>query len=54
MRRLHDLQRHLGLALGGAPAARLAHRLAIPASPSTVLRIVRAGPGRPQSRYRRA
>ena len=43
-RRLHDLQRHLGLALGGAPAARLAHRLAIPASPSTFLRIVRAGP----------
>jgi transposase len=43
-RRLHDLQRHLGLALGGAPAARLAHRLAVPASPSTVLRIVRAGP----------
>lgn len=43
-RRLHDVQRHLGLALGGAPAARLAHRLAIPASPSTFLRIVRAGP----------
>ncbi|MDP4026452.1 ISL3 family transposase [Methylobacterium sp. NEAU 140] len=43
-RRPHDLQRHLGLALGGAPAARLAHRLAIPASSSTLLRIVRAGP----------
>ncbi|MDP4026581.1 ISL3 family transposase, partial [Methylobacterium sp. NEAU 140] len=38
------MQRHLGLALGGAPAARLAHRLALPASPSTFLRIVRAGP----------
>ncbi|GJD59043.1 ISL3 family transposase [Methylobacterium dankookense] len=43
-RRLHDLQRHFGLALGGAPAARLAYRLAIPASPSTFLRFVRAGP----------
>ena len=28
--RLRDLQRHLGLALGGAPAARLARRLAMP------------------------
>ena len=43
-RRLQDVQRHLGLALGGAPAARLAHRLALPASPSTFLRMVRAGP----------
>jgi transposase len=43
-RRLQDVQRHLGLALGGAPAARLAHRLALPASPSTFLRMVRIGP----------
>ncbi|MDP4027186.1 hypothetical protein Q8W71_31925 [Methylobacterium sp. NEAU 140] len=43
-RRLHDLQRHLGLALGGAPAARLAHGLVIPARPSSSLRIVRLGP----------
>ncbi len=28
-RRLQDIQRQLGLALGGAPAARLAHRLAL-------------------------
>ena len=41
---LKDVQRHLGLALGGAPAARLAHRLALPASPSTFLRMVRGGP----------
>ncbi|UGB28500.1 transposase [Methylorubrum sp. B1-46] len=42
--RLQQVQRHLGLALGGAPAARLAHRLALPASASTFLRVVRAGP----------
>lgn len=42
--RLHDVQRHLGLALGGAPAARLARRLAIPISPSTFLRFVSDGP----------
>ena len=43
-RRLQDVQRHFSLALGGAPAARLAHGLAFPASPSTFLRMVRAGP----------
>ncbi|MCJ2054913.1 transposase family protein [Methylobacterium sp. J-070] len=43
-RRLQDVQRHLGLALGGAPATRLAHRLALPASPSIFLRMVRGGP----------
>jgi transposase len=42
--RLRDVQRHLGLALGGEPAARLAQRLAMPASPDTLLRLVRAGP----------
>lgn len=42
--RLRDVQRHLGLALGGEPAARLAQRLAMPTSPDTLLRLVRAGP----------
>lgn len=39
--RLGDLQRHLGLALGGEAGARLAHRLAMPASGDTLLRLVR-------------
>lgn len=43
LRRLEDLQQHLSLALGGSPAAPLAQRLAMPASPSTFLRMVRAG-----------
>ena len=38
------LQRHLGLALGGAPAARMAHRLAMPVSGDTLVRLVRAAP----------
>jgi transposase len=37
--RLGDLQRHVGFALGGEAAARLAERLAIPASPDTLLRM---------------
>lgn len=37
--RLGDLQRHVALALGGEAAARLAERLAIPASPDTLLRM---------------
>lgn len=50
--RLRDLQRHLGLALGGAPAARLARRLAMPVSGDTLLRLVRAAPvpDRPEPR----
>lgn len=50
--RLRDVQRHLGLALGGAPAARLAQRLAMPVSGDTLLRLVRAGtlPSRPEPR----
>ncbi|WP_407530180.1 ISL3 family transposase [Methylobacterium oryzisoli] len=50
--RLHDLQRHLGLALGGEPAARLAQRLAMPVSGDTLLRLVRAGalPTHPEPR----
>jgi transposase len=39
--RLGDLQQHLGVALGGEAGARLAHRLAIPASPDTLLRMAR-------------
>jgi transposase len=40
-RRLVELHRCLGLAVGGAPGARLAARLAIPASGDTLLRSVR-------------
>jgi transposase len=39
-RRLGDVQRHLGLALGGEAGARLARRLAMPLSPDTLLRMV--------------
>jgi hypothetical protein len=38
-RRLDDLQRHLGLALGGEAGARLAARLAVPISADTLLRM---------------
>lgn len=37
--RLQTLHRHLALALGGEPGARLAARLAIPTSPDTLLRL---------------
>jgi transposase len=40
-RRLADIQRHIGLALGGAAGARLAHRIALSASRDTLLRLVR-------------
>ena len=40
--RLRDLQRHLGLALGGEAGARLAVRIAAPTSPDTVLRLASA------------
>jgi transposase len=46
--RLRDVQRHLGLALGGEPAARLARRLAMPTSPDTLLRLVRSAPVPPR------
>lgn len=39
--RLADLQRHLGLAVGGEPGTRLAARLAIPTSADTLLRMAR-------------
>ncbi|KAA0110058.1 ISL3 family transposase [Methylobacterium sp. P1-11] len=41
--RLGDLQRHLGLALGGEGGARLSARLAIPTSGDTLLRLLRRG-----------
>ena len=41
-RRLCEVQGHLGFALGGEAGAHLAQRLAIPVSPDTLLRIVRA------------
>ncbi len=39
--RLGDLQRHLGLALGGEAGTRLAQRLAMPISADTLLRLIR-------------
>jgi transposase len=39
--RLEDIAHHLGLALGGRSATRLARRLMLPASKDTLLRIVR-------------
>lgn len=41
--RLGDLQRHLGLALGGEAGARLALRLSLPISGDALLRLVRRG-----------
>ncbi|MGI4952489.1 MAG: ISL3 family transposase [Janthinobacterium lividum] len=40
--RLRDLQRHLGLALGGEAGARLAVRISAPTSPDTLLRLASA------------
>jgi transposase len=40
--RLADVQRHLGLALGGEAGARLAARLTMPASGDTLLRMIHA------------
>ena len=42
--RLAEAQGQVGVALGGEAAARLLHRLAMPASPDTVLRLVRGLP----------
>ncbi len=42
-RRLAEIQRHIGMALGGAAGGRLAHRLALPVSGDTLLRLVRRG-----------
>lgn len=41
--RLADIQCHIGVALGGAAGARLARRLGLPVSGSTLLRLVRRG-----------
>jgi transposase len=41
--RLRDVQRHLGLALGGEAAERLSRRLGLQASADTLLRLVRSG-----------
>jgi transposase len=41
--RLAEIQRHVGLALGGAAGARLTQRLGLPVSGSTLLRLVRGG-----------
>jgi hypothetical protein len=42
--RLAEAQGQVGVALGGEAAARLLHRLAMPASPDTVLRLIRGLP----------
>jgi transposase len=44
-KRLGELQRHLGLALGGEAGARLAERIAIPVSADTLLRMATSAPG---------
>lgn len=41
--RLRDIQRSVGLALGGEAGARLIERLSMPVSPDTILRILRDG-----------
>lgn len=48
--RLGDLQRHLGLAVGGELGARLAARLAMPVSADTLLRMARRAGATPQPR----
>jgi len=40
--RLGDVQRHIGLGLGGAPGSRLAARLAMPVGGDTLLRMIRS------------
>ncbi len=42
--RLVDIQRHVDLALGGEAGGRLAHRLAMPVSADTLLRLATAAP----------
>jgi transposase len=48
--RLGDLQRHLGLALGGEAGSRLAARLAVDTSPDTLLRMARRDDPAPEPR----
>src|SRR6202162_3437256 len=47
--RLEAIVRHLGVALGGRPAAALARRLMLPVSKDTLLRVVRRHAGRDSS-----
>jgi transposase len=47
--RLRDVQRHIALAAGGNPGARLAQRLAMPVSGATLLRMIRAQAVAPQA-----
>ncbi len=51
--RLGDIQRQLGLVLGGEPGSRLAVRLAMPVSGDTLLRLIRSGesPRHPAPRF---
>ncbi|WP_217699176.1 transposase family protein [Sphingopyxis flava] len=42
--RLADSQRAIGLAAGGEPGSRLAHRLAMPVSGDSLLRMIRSAP----------
>jgi transposase len=46
--RLAETQRSVALATGGEPGARLAHRLAIPVSPDTLLRLILRTPVPPR------
>lgn len=50
--RLRAVQQDLGLALGGEPGSRLAGRLAMPLSPDTLLRLIRAIALKPPKRRR--
>jgi transposase len=50
--RLEEIVRHLGLALGGRPAATLARRLMLPVSKDTLLRVVRRHAPRDHERLR--
>ena len=47
--RLTDIQRIIGLTLGGEPGSRLAQRLDMPTSPDTLLRRVKNSPDEPAS-----
>ncbi|MBV8592162.1 MAG: transposase family protein, partial [Acetobacteraceae bacterium] len=47
--RLRDVQRHIALSAGGNPGARLAERLAMPVSGTTLLRMIRAQAVAPQA-----
>lgn len=40
--RLGYIQRHIGLTVGGEPGSRLSHRLAMPVSGDTLLRLMRS------------